>query len=169
MLPEYGTFRQVQRAENMIERISQRSKTDCAICTVAMVMGHLYSYERVLSDSDKYPKISEEGMFCAWWETYLRDEGFLIAYRPFRDLYSLPKFGGRVVGLLGLDIPHIQYSHIVAVDELGVIDPADDMPPHVDISEYVLGRICQGAVSRREFLAVADSSASTCLWFQFYR
>jgi hypothetical protein len=122
----------------MIERIPQRSKTDCTICAVAMVMGFPYSYERVLSDSDKYPKISEEGKFCAWWETHLQDEGFLTEYRSFLDLYSLPKCGGRVVGLLMFDIPHIEYSHIVAVDELGVIDPADNMPPHTDIAEYVL-------------------------------
>lgn len=144
----------------MIERIPQRSETDCTICAVAMVMGHVYSYERVLRDSDKYPKISEDGKFYAWWETYLKDEGFLAEYRPFMDLYSLPKYGGRVVGLLGFDMPHIKFSHIVAVDELGVIDPADNWPPHIDIAEYVLRRINQGAVFHSEFLAVVDSKTT---------
>jgi hypothetical protein len=141
----------------MIVRIPQRSKTDCTICAVAMVMGHPYSYERVLSDSDKYQKTSKDGKFNAWWELYLRDEGFLAEYRPFMDLYNLPRFGGRVVGLLMFDIHHIKYSHIVAVDELGVIDPADNMSSHTEIAEYVLGRRNQGAVFHREFLAVANS------------
>jgi len=145
----------------MIERIPQRGKTDCTICAVAMVMGHPYNYERVLRDSEKYPKISEEGKFYGWWETYLRDEDFLIEYRPFMELYRLPQYRGQVAGLLMFDIPHIKYSHIVAVDELGIIDPADNMPPHLDIPEYVLGRISQGAVFHKEFLAVADSKTAT--------
>ncbi len=144
----------------MIQRIPQRGKTDCTICVIAMVMGHPYSYERVLSDSDKYPKISEEGKFYAWWETYLTDEGFQIAYRPFLELYNLPRFSGRIVGLLGFDMPCIKFSHIVAVDELGIIDPADNMPSHTGIPEYVLGRISQGAVFHKEFLAVADSKTA---------
>lgn len=144
----------------MIERISQRSETDCAICAVAMVMGYPYNYERVLKDNDKYPKITEEGKFPAWWETYLTDEGFLIEYRPFMDLYGLPQYRGSVIGLLGFDMPHVKFSHIVAVDELGVIDPADNMPFHMDIADYVLFRINQGAVFHKEFLAVTDSGAT---------
>lgn len=140
----------------MIERIPQRSKTDCAICAVAMVMGQPYSYERVLSDSAKYTKISETGKFYAWWETYLRNEGFLIEYRPFMELYNLPYSGGHVVGLLGLDIPHLKFSHIVAVDEIGIIDPADNMPDHISIPEYVLGRRNQGATIHSEFLAIVN-------------
>jgi hypothetical protein len=38
----------------MIRRIPQRTKDDRAICTVAMVMGLPYSYDRVLEDSHKY-------------------------------------------------------------------------------------------------------------------
>lgn len=120
-----------------------------------MVMGHLNSYERVLSDSEKYPKITEDGMFCAWWETYLQDEDFLIEYRPFMELYNLPKFGGRTVGLLMFDIPELKYSHIVAVDELGIVDPAANAPPHADIVVYILNRINQKAIFHSEFLAVA--------------
>jgi hypothetical protein len=68
----------------MITRIPQRTKDDCAICTIAMVMGHPYNYERVLEDSGKYPKIASNGRFPAWWETYLRDEGFDACYLPVR-------------------------------------------------------------------------------------
>lgn len=119
-----------------------------------MVMGHPYSYERVLSDSGKYVKVSETGKFFAWWEPYLRDEGFRAVYRPFLDLYALPRFGGRVVGLLGMDLPHMKMGHIVAVDELGVIDPADNAPDHMEIEEYVVSRKAQGVNFHSEFLAV---------------
>jgi hypothetical protein len=102
----------------MIIRIPQRVKEDCVICAVAMVMGHPYNYERVLRDSDNYPAISAHGKFLAWWENYLRSEGFEITYRRFLDLYELPGFGGSVVGLLHIDVPHLRKAHIVAVDEL---------------------------------------------------
>jgi len=120
-----------------------------------MVMGHLYSYEHVLSDSEKYPKITEDGKFIGWWETYLQDAGFQIEYRPFMDLYQLPRFGGRTVGLLMFDIPEIKFSHIVAVDEFGIVDPADGALPHADIAVYILKRISQKAVFHSEFLAIA--------------
>jgi len=142
----------------MIKRIPQRSKIDCAISTVAMVMGHPYSYERVLKDSDKYAKVSEDGKFLGWWEPYLKDEGFLLCYRPFLDLYELPQFSGRVVGLLGMHIPHINMRHIVAVDELGIIDPADNAPDHIEISEYILSRKKQGVNFDGDFLAIEKRS-----------
>ena len=53
----------------MITRIPQRTKDDCTICVVAMVMGPPYTYERVLEDSSKYPKSTADGKFPAWWET----------------------------------------------------------------------------------------------------
>lgn len=120
-------------------------------CAVAMVMGHPYCYERVRSESDKYTKVSVEGKFLAWWERYFRDEGFQIAYRPFADLYNLPNVGGSIVGLLGMDFRHLRRSHIVAVDELGIIDPADNSPAHISIESYVLSRIEDGAVSTVSF------------------
>jgi hypothetical protein len=138
----------------VINRIPQRTKTDCAICAVAMVMGYPYNYARVLYDSDRYIKRSEDGRYYAWWETYLQDEGFRAAHRPFADLWSLPKFSGRVAGLLQIDIPHLKSGHIVAVDELGVIDPADDAPDHAEIAEYLVSRKSQGANFHSEFLAV---------------
>jgi hypothetical protein len=117
-------------------------------------MGPPYSYERVVQDSQKYSKVSENKKFYAWWETYIRDEGFRACYRPFLDLYQLPRFSGRVVGLLGMDIPHKQAAHIVCVDEIGIVDPADDAPDHIDIGQYVLDRRAQGIIFHREFLAV---------------
>jgi hypothetical protein len=119
-----------------------------------MVMGHPYSYERVLRDSDKYAKNSNDGKFFAWWEPYLLDEGFRICYRPFLDLYALPRFSGLVVGLLGMDIPFIKMGHTIAVDELGIIDPADNAPDHIEINEYVLTRKEQGVKFHSEFLAI---------------
>jgi hypothetical protein len=121
-----------------------------------------YSYEHVLRDSAKYPKRSEEGMFYAWWEIYLSEEGFQVEYLPFMELYNLPLYEGRMVGLLGLDIPRLQYAHVVAVDELGVVDPADNSPPHTDIAAYVLDRIHNhGAVFHKEFLAVVVPATAT--------
>jgi hypothetical protein len=119
-----------------------------------MVMAGPYTYERVLDDSSKYAKVSEDGKFFAWWEPYLRDEGFRTAYRPFLDLYSLPQFEGCVVGLLGMDLPHLNAGHIVAVDELGIVDPANNAPDHSDIAEYVLSHRSQGANFHSEFLAI---------------
>lgn len=138
----------------MIVRIPQRSKDDCVICAVAMVMGPPYTYERVLVDSVKYPKITKDGKFLAWWELYLRDEGFECVYCRFNGLYALSDCAGAVVGLLGMDVPHLQRGHIVAVDELGVVDPADNAPDHIHLADYVCGRLPDGVVFHTEWLAV---------------
>jgi hypothetical protein len=140
----------------MIERIPQKNQTDCAICVVAMAME--YSYERVLTDSTRYAKVSKEGNFYAWWESYLAEEGFRSCYRPFSDLYQLPLFGGAVVGLLGMDIHHLRAAHIVCVDEIGVIDPADGAPSHARLPQYILDRQAQGVTFHTEFLAVERHS-----------
>jgi hypothetical protein len=138
----------------MIIRVPQRTQDDCAICTVAMVMGPPYSYKRVLADGAKYPKISSDGRFSAWWETYFRDECFESIYCHFDGLYALGQYGGAVVGMLGMNIPHLNRGHIVAVDELGVVDPADNAPNHVPLDDYVLNRLLDGAVFETEWLAV---------------
>jgi hypothetical protein len=57
--------------------------------------------------------------------SYFRDEGFDSNYCHFGGLYALEQQGGSVVGMLGMDIPHLHPGHLVAVDELGVVDPAD--------------------------------------------
>jgi hypothetical protein len=122
-----------------------------------MVMGPPYSYERVLRDSAKYPQVLENVKFHAWWEPYLSAEGFRAVYRPFLDLCNLPRFRGRVVGLLGMTITHIRKRHIVAVDELGIIDPADGAPDHIfyiEIGNYINERESQGFTFDDDFLAV---------------
>ena len=86
-----------------IQRISQRTKDDCAICTIAMVMDQPYTYERVLRDSVTFPITAAGGKFLAWSETYLLREGFETAYRPFADLYRLPGANRNVRGILGID------------------------------------------------------------------
>jgi hypothetical protein len=141
----------------MIVRIPQRTQDDCAICVVAMAMGPPYSYERVLADSAKYPKISSDGKFSAWWEAYFHDEGFEGIYCHFDGLHALGQYGGAIVGMLGMDIPSLQRSHVVAVDEFGVVDPADNAPDDVPLMEYVNSRIRDGVVFHKEWFAVKKS------------
>ena len=144
----------------MITRIAQRGPDDCGICAVAMVMGPPYSYERVLADSHSYLRISPDGKFLAWWDIYLRDEGFDTCLCHFDGLYAIPQYSGAVVALLGMDIPHLQRGHIVAVDELGVIDPADNAPNHVGLDFYVRSRTPDGVIFHEEFLAVRKALPS---------
>jgi hypothetical protein len=138
----------------MITRIQQRTKDDCAICTVAMVMGLPFSYERVLSDRRSYALVGETGLFLPWWETYLRDNGFEISRCRFDGLYALPAYNGSVLGILSMDIPRLRAGHVVAVDEAGVIDPADGAPGHVPVQEYVASRLPDGVAFHDEWLAV---------------
>jgi hypothetical protein len=128
---------------------------DCAICVVAMVMGHPYDYERVLIDSTKYQRTNEQGKFLDWWRPYLTHQGFQTTYRPFMDLYSLPNSGGKVVGILHLTMPSLLWGHIVAADEFGIVDPATGRSDHVGIQEYVLDCIADGVIFDNEFLAVS--------------
>ena len=137
----------------MIIRIPQRGQDDCVICTVAMVMGLPYSYERVLADSSKYPHYAD-GKYSAWWETYLHDEGFENTYCKFDGLCALGQYGGVVVGMLGMDIPRLNRGHVVAIDENGVVDPADNAPDHVPLDHYVWNRKQDGVVFHPEWLAV---------------
>jgi hypothetical protein len=53
-----------------------------------------------------------------------------------------------------MDIPHLKVMHIVAVDELGVVDPADGAPDNIYIPEYVLNRLHDAVVVHDEWLAV---------------
>jgi hypothetical protein len=141
----------------MIKRIAQRTADDCAICTVAMVMGEPYSYARVLKDSAKYPPETNDGKFWDWWNRYLVDEGYKTVYRPFLDLYKLPDFGGGVLGILVLLNDRFRKGHVVAVDEIGIIDPADNSPDHVAIQDYLLRRLGDGFRFDEVFLAVQKS------------
>lgn len=147
----------------MIIRIPQRTQNDCAICTVSMVMGPDYPYERVVRDSAKYDKTGDNGTFVSWWETYLQDEGFEGMYCRFDGLYALNQYGGSVVGMLGMDIPRLRMMHIVAVDELGVVDPADNAPHHVPLDEYVRSRKRDGVIFHDEWLAVRKAASTPSL------
>ena len=143
----------------MLIRIPQRAEDDCAICTVAMVMGPPYDYERVLADSAKYPKINPNGKYPAWWETYFRDEGFEISYCHFEGLYALHQYNGAVAGMLCMDIPRLKQGHIVAVDERGVVDPSRNAPDHVPLDRYVWSRTYDGVIIHTQWLAVRRKSA----------
>jgi len=116
-----------------------------------MVMGSPYSYEKVLKDSNKYPKADANG-FIAWWETYLIDEGFRLDCWQWSDsdLHSfsraIAQLREEAVGYLTMNIPHKEKRHIVAVDRMGIIDPADDAPPHESVERYIVSRRLQGAV-----------------------
>ncbi len=117
-------------------------------------MGQPYSYRRVLRDSAKYPAATRDGKFQAWWETYRAAEGFQAVYRPFADLYQLPAFGGRVLGILAMMVPHLSMEHVLAVDEGGIVDPADNAPDHIAIGEYVVNRLGDGFKFDEVFPAV---------------
>ena len=71
------------------------------------------------------------------------------------DLYSLPNYSGKVVGILHLTIPSLLWGHIVAADEFGIVDPATGRSNHVGIQEYVLDRLAAGVIFDSEFLAVS--------------
>ena len=128
----------------MIQRIPQRAKNDCAICTVAMAMGSPYTYEDILCDSKRYPHSTEDGKFLAWWETYFRDKGFQIAYRPLSDLFKLSTASECIRGIVGMDIPMLKSAHLVAVDAWGIVDPQITRPImwlYRNISAHVKGTV----------------------------
>jgi hypothetical protein len=138
----------------MLKRIAQRTKTDCAICVIAMVMGQPYSYERVLTDSSRYPAETSDGKFVDWWRSYLAAEGFETEYRRFLDIYAIPKFAGSMSAILAMTIPHLKAVHVVAIDEIGIVDPANDSPDHAAIQDYLQSRLSDGVVFDDAFLAV---------------
>jgi hypothetical protein len=71
--------------------------------------------------------------------------------------YDLWKEDGRTVGILGMTIPHIKRRHVAAVDQAGVIDPADGSPDRVHLADYIESRLPQGFVFDTEFLALVRS------------
>jgi len=102
-------------------------------------MGAPYTYEKVLEDSERYPKVSG-ALYLSWWETYLREEGFPNEYRPITELGSLVSTG-EVAGIVMLTPVLGDRGHVVAVDELGIINPATNWPTRIPnlndlVSEY---------------------------------
>ena len=137
----------------MLIRVPQRDRADCAICVVSMIMGAPYPYERVLQDSYRYPKATPRGTYAAWWKTYLRDEGFDAQYR-FGGIHLLAAFGGELVGALCMEIPYVRMVHVVAVNEVGVVDPATKAPDHMSLSIYFSARRQDGVVFDPMWLGV---------------
>lgn len=123
----------------VMEKISQRTKDDCVICVLAMVMGPPYTYERVSQDSKKYRRTDDQGRFLAWWKDYLTDEGFEAEHRllsdpkSFSDLMSLPE-NNRAMLVFGK--PHLKIGHVVAIDECGVIDPQDHPAEYKSVADF---------------------------------
>jgi hypothetical protein len=53
-----------------------------------------------------------------------------------------------------MTITQMKKRHIVAADEIGIIDPADDAPDHIEIGNYILDRKSHGFTFDDDFLAV---------------
>jgi hypothetical protein len=129
---------------------------------VATVMGLPYTYERVSKDQDRYPKLSADGLHVSWWETYLRDEGFPIEYHALLDLFPAVH-AGVVVGIVMLSpVGGGNIGHVIAVDELGCINPATKWPERIATLDGLLGEYVRLGCPYRaeqEFLAIWRRSA----------
>lgn len=120
----------------ILSRVEQRFENDCSVAAVSTVMGPPYTYERVLADNPHYATISETGMYFAWWEKYLWDAGFPNRYYPISCLHFTKR--PDIVGLLMLCPTKGKIGHVVAVDELGVINPALHWPERLrDVCELL--------------------------------
>jgi hypothetical protein len=140
----------------LVSRVPQRTRDDCVICTVAMALG--YSYKRVQSDSRAYPQLTEDGKFFEWWVGYMQDEGRHIALRPSIEAYDLWKHQDGTVGILGMTIERERRRHVAALDTVGVVDPANGAPDHVELAEYIIGRCAQGFLFDPDFLLVTPGT-----------
>ena len=49
----------------------------------------------------------------------------------------------------------LRAAHIVAIDELGFVDPSDWVPDHVSLDRYPVMKSAQGFVFDQDFLAIA--------------
>ena len=125
---------------------------DCVTCVVAMVTG--YPYEHVLEDSKRYPQQTSDGKYYEWWVDYFQHQRLKVEFRPFMGAYDLWKEADRAVGILGMTIPHLKRRHVAAVDQAGVVDPADGCPDHIHLADYIQSRLPQGVVFDTEFLAI---------------
>jgi hypothetical protein len=122
----------------ILTRVPQRTESDCVIAVVATVMGASYTYETVSRDQLRYPNVSAEGLYFSWWETYLRDEGFPNEYHMLADLNPAVR-AGTVVGIVMLaPIGGDNIGHVIAVDELGCINPATNWPERISTLDELL-------------------------------
>ncbi len=115
-----------------------------------MVLG--YTYDRVKADRAEVAQFDDK---TAWWERYLWDAGYTNFYRPVADVGVVLAAGTSLVGLLVMQNRDLRAAHIVAVDEVGVLDPSDGFPEHVAWSTYPAVKRAQGFTLGSEFLAVS--------------
>lgn len=134
----------------ILERVPQRSRHDCAICAVAMVLG--CAYERVEADRATLTQFDDK---TAWWEHYLLDAGCPNVYRPLAEIGALLVADTPMVGLLAMESRRLQAGHVVALDQVGVLDPSDGFPEHMSWSKYPAVKRSQGFTLDSEFLLVS--------------
>lgn len=133
-----------------IIRVPQRTNTDCAICCVAAVLG--VPYETVLSDRrERYGHMDDN---TSWWSEYLADQGLHCKWAPTGTMARLEAHGGTALGLLVMTHPTCGRAHMVAADELGIVDPADGSPDHIPFDTYPELRRAQGFEFQSEFLLI---------------
>jgi hypothetical protein len=146
----------VKAGWKMLTRVAQRTAGDCQIAVVATVMGPPYTYERVLEDQKRYPKLNSDGSFSACYETYLRDEGFRNEYHDLSEADALIETG-KVAGILTLAPLTGIIGHVVAIDERGFINPSTNWPERIrslNHLPYEYSRLGVRYLPEREFLAV---------------
>lgn len=135
----------------IIDRVPQRAIDDCAIGSVAAVLG--YPYEQV--QKDRAERYSQFDGRTAWCEQYLEDEGRACQYRSLMTLEAVLG-GGEIVGLLVMQQHQLRAGHVVAIDELGYVDPSDGFSDHVPFDQYPLIQAGRGFVFDRDFLAISN-------------
>lgn len=145
-----------RKRRSMLIRVVQKSDHDCTIAVMATVMGPTYDYQKVVNDQRRDPKASPDGLYLAWWEQYLWDEGFPNEYHKLGELNRFIR-DGRIVGILNLAPVRGRIGHIVAIDEYGFINPSTGWPDRIPSLAQLLEdcrRSGASYVPDDEFLAV---------------
>jgi len=153
----------VEAGAMRLTRVEQRTGEDCTIAVMATVMGPPFTYEEVLDARRRYPMFTREGLVSAWWETYLKDCGFGCEYKPTQVLVATVR-GNDEVGILMLaPIRRYQNGHMVAVDEMGFINPSTGWPDRIATLEELLAecaRLGGCYIPEPEILAVTRPDLS---------
>ena len=137
----------------ILTRVPQRRMDDCSICATAMVLD--YPYERV--DEARSGAYLRYAASSSWWEHYLEDEGYHTEYLTLDQLDLVMTQGSNMAGLLHMQNHEISGGHLVAIDEIGVLDPASRFPDHVSWQLYNNIKMqIQHFVFDTEFLAVSQ-------------
>ncbi|HEY8286972.1 MAG TPA: hypothetical protein VIJ28_21485 [Chloroflexota bacterium] len=77
----------------------------------------------------------------------------MLSSRPFAEIHAFPSAGGGV-GILSLDNPKLTTSHFVALDAPGVVDPAVDIPDHLELEDFLVRHLSVGTQFHMSFLMV---------------